>query len=78
MNFDEFQKRAPLYVLGALEPPEMKEFEQAAKRFGQKAEDFVRECHALHDALALTLRPAKSLALLKDRLMSMVESARQC
>ena len=72
MNFEEFQKRAPLYVLGALEAPEMEEFEEARKEFGQKAEAFVRECYALHEALALSLRPAKSSALLKERLMSMV------
>ena len=72
MNFEEFQRRARLYVLGALETPEMEEFERARKDFGQKAEDCVRECYALHEALALSLRPAKSSALLKERLMSML------
>ena len=77
MNFEEFQKRAPLYVLGALEPSEVEEFEEAKKKFGQKAEDFVQECYALHEALALSLRPAKSSALLKERLMSMVREREQ-
>ena len=72
MNFEEFQKNARLYVLGALESSEMEEFEEARIEFGQKAEDFVRECYELHEALALNLRPAKSSALLKERLMSMV------
>lgn len=72
MNFEEFQKCASLYALGALETSEMEEFEEARKAFGQKAEDCVRECYALHEALALSLRPAKSSALLKERLMSMV------
>jgi hypothetical protein len=72
MNFEEFQKRARLYVLGALETSEMEELKEARKEFGQKAEDFVQECYALHEALALSLRPAQSSALLKERLMSMV------
>jgi hypothetical protein len=50
----------------------MEEFERARKDFGQKAEDCVRECYALHEALALSLRPAKPSALLKERLMSML------
>jgi hypothetical protein len=72
MNFEEFQNRSRLYVIGALEPEELDEFETARKSFGQKAEDFIGECYALHEAFALSLRPAKSSATLKDRLMSMV------
>ena len=74
MSFEEFQHRARLYVLGALEPSEMKEFEEANKTFGRKADDFVRECYALQEVLALSLRPARSSALLKERLMSMVRA----
>ncbi|MDQ2824716.1 MAG: hypothetical protein M3R29_04645 [Verrucomicrobiota bacterium] len=72
MNFEEFQNRARLYVIGALEPDELEEFEEARKNFGQKGEDFISECYALHEAFALSLRPAKSSSALKDRLMSMV------
>lgn len=72
MNFDEFQNRARLYVIGALEPEETDEFEQARRQFGQKAEDAITECYALHEAFALSLRPAKTSAALKDRLMQMV------
>ena len=72
MKFEEFQKQAPLYVVGALEPSEMEQFKEARKQFGQKAEDVVRDCHALLHAFALSLRPAKSSAALKQRLMSMV------
>jgi hypothetical protein len=77
MNFEEFKKRARLYVLGALETSEMEEFQGARKAFGQKAEDFVRQCYALHEALALSLRPLESSALLKERLMSMVREREQ-
>ena len=72
MSFEEFQNRSRLYVIGALESEELEEFERARKQFGQKGEDFIGECYALHEAFALSLRPAKSSAALKERLMSMV------
>jgi hypothetical protein len=77
MNFEDFQNRSRLYVIGALESDELSEFEQARKEFGQKGEDFIGECYALHEAFALSLQPAKSSAALKDRLMSMVRDRSQ-
>jgi hypothetical protein len=77
MNFDEFQNRARLYVIGALENGESREFDQARVKFGQKAEDFITECYQLHEAFALSLRPAKSSDALKDRLMKMVRARKQ-
>jgi hypothetical protein len=77
MSFEEFQNRSRLYVIGALEPDEIDEFETARKQFGQKAEDFIGECYALHEAFALSLKPAKSSAALKDKLMSMVREKQQ-
>ena len=77
MNFEEFQNRSRLYVIGALDADELEEYEKARKEFGQKAEDFIGECYALHEAFALSLRPAKSSAALKDRLMSMVRERGQ-
>ena len=77
MSFEEFQNRSRLYVIGALEPDEIDEFERARKQFGQKAEDFIGECYTLHEAFALSLKPAKSSAALKDKLMSMVREKQQ-
>ena len=77
MNFEEFQNRSRLYVIGALESDELEEFEEARKQFGQKAEDFIGECYALHEAFALSLQPAKSSSAIKDRLMSMVREKQQ-
>ncbi len=77
MNFEEFQNRARLYVIGALEDEEMEEFEEARKRFGQKAEETIAECYALHEAFALSLQPAKTSAALKDRLMAMVRERKK-
>jgi len=77
MNFEEFQNRSRLYVIGALESDELEEFEEARKKFGQKAEDYIGECYALHEAFALSLQPAKSSSAIKDRLMSMVREKQQ-
>ena len=74
MNFDEFQNQSRLYVIGALEPEELEAFEDARKDFGQKAEDFISKCYSMHEAFALSLRPAKSSDALKDRLMTMVRN----
>ena len=74
MSFEEFQNRARLYVIGALESDETEAFEAARKEFGQEAEDFIAECYSMHEAFALSLRPAKSSDALKDRLMSMVRN----
>ncbi len=77
MSFEEFQNRARLYVIGALENGESREFEDARRELGQEAEDFITECYRLHEAFALSLRPAKSSASLKDRLMKMVRERKQ-
>ena len=72
MSFEEFQNQARLYVIGALEAEETEAFELARKDFGQKAEDYIAECYDMHEAFALSLRPAKSSDALKERLMAMV------
>jgi len=77
MSFDEFQNRARLYVIGALEADELDQFEAARKEHGKKGEDFINECYELHEAFALSLKPAKASAALKDRLMSMVKDRKQ-
>jgi hypothetical protein len=77
MNFSEFQNQARLYVIGALEPEELEEFENAREKFGKKGEDFIIKCYALHEAFALSLRPAKSSAAIKERLMAMVKAKKE-
>ena len=74
MNFEQFQNQSPLYVIGALEPEELEEFEKARKKFGKKAEEYITECYGLHEAFALSLRPAKASAAIKQRLMAMVRA----
>jgi phosphopantetheinyl transferase (holo-ACP synthase) len=77
MSFEEFQNQSRLYVIGALEPEELEEFERARKKFGKKAEHFIAKCYALHEAFALSLRPAKASAEIKERLMAMVHARKQ-
>ena len=77
MNFEQFQNQSRLYVIGALEPEEVEEFEKARQKFGKKAEDFIAKCYALHEAFALSLRPAKSSTAIKDRLMAMVRGRKE-
>ena len=77
MKFKEFQNQSRLYVIGALEPEELEEFERERKKLGKKAEDFVTQCYALHEAFALSLRSAKTSAAIKERLMSMVRERQQ-
>ena len=77
MNFEQFQNQSRLYVIGALEPEEVEEFEKARQKFGKKAEDFIAKCYALHEAFALSLRPAKSSDVIKERLMAMVKAKKE-
>ena len=77
MNFEEFQNQSRLYVIGALEPEEMEEFERERKKSGKKAEDFITQCYASHEAFTLSLRPAKASAAIKERLTSMVRERKQ-
>jgi hypothetical protein len=79
MSFEEFQNCARLYVIGALEPEELQGFEAARELYGAAAEDFIRQCYSLHEAFALSLKPAKASSAIKERLMAMVRerSARQ-
>jgi hypothetical protein len=77
MNFEQFQNQSRLYVIGALEPEEMEQFEEARKKFGKKAEAFITKCYDLHEAFALSLQPAKSSDAIKDRLMAMVKAKKE-
>ena len=77
MSFEEFQNCARLYVIGALEPEELQDFEAARKQYGSAAEDFINQCYGLHEAFALSLKPAKASTAIKDRLMAMVRERRQ-
>ena len=77
MSFEEFQNCARLYVIGALEPEELQDFEAARKQYGSAAEDFINQCYGLHEAFALSLKPAKASADIKSKLMSMVRDRSQ-
>lgn len=73
MSFEEFQNRARLFVIGALDTDEVAAFEEARRKFGDKAEAFIAECYSLSEAFALSLKPAKATDAIKTRLMKMVK-----
>ena len=77
MSFEQFQNSARLYVIGALEPEELQEFESARKQYGAAAEEFIGQCYSLHEAFALSLKPVTASAAIKERLMSMVRERSQ-
>jgi len=77
MNFEEFQKRARLFVIGALDADETAEFDRARRKFGQKAEEYISECYSLSEAFALSLKPAKASEKIKARLMEMVRDRKK-
>jgi hypothetical protein len=77
MNFEEFQNQSRFYVVGALEPWEVEEFEREREKFGKKAEDFVTQCYALHELFALSLRSPKASAAIKEQLISIVRERKQ-
>jgi hypothetical protein len=77
MSFEEFQNCARLYVIGALEPEELQDFEAARKQYGSAAEDFINQCYGLHEAFALSLKPAMASDAIKERLMAMVRQRSQ-
>jgi hypothetical protein len=77
MSFEEFQNRARLFVIGALEPDEMDDFEAARRQHGQRAEDFISECYSLSEAFALSLKPAKASDQIKNRLMELVRERKR-
>jgi Zn-finger protein len=52
MSFEEFQNQARLYVIGALDLEELEELETERKKSGEKADDFITRCYALHEAFA--------------------------
>src|SRR5947209_6116656 len=54
-----------------------KDIEAARKQYGSAAEDFINQCYGLHEAFALSLKPAKASNAIKDKLMSMVRERGQ-
>lgn len=75
MNFEEFETKARLYVLGALEEEDLADFEGARVDLGPRAEEVLDECHRLNAAFVLTLRPTPPRPATKERLLSMISSA---
>ena len=74
MNFEEFEHKARLYVVGALDAEETTGFQAARKEFGQRAEDFIRECRKLSSLFALSLRPQTPKPDAKEKLLARIQA----
>jgi hypothetical protein len=72
---EEFENRARLYVLGALDDEELKDFEAQRRALGQAAERTIQECERLNSIFALSLRPTPPQPTTKQRLLEMIKSA---
>jgi hypothetical protein len=75
MSSDEFEIRARLYVLGALDDEELKDFEAARHSLGAVAERVIQECERLNSIFALSLRPTPPRPTTKQRLLDLIKGA---
>ncbi len=75
MSSDEFETRARLYVLGALDDEELKEFELVRRALGPAAERVIQECERLNSIFALSLRPTPPRPTTKQRLLDLIKTA---
>ena len=75
MNSEDFENRARLYVLGALDDEELAEFERMRSELGMEAERTIQECERLNSMFALSLRPTPPKPATKQRLLDMINGA---
>ena len=75
MSSEEFESKARLYVLGALDDEELGRFEEERHQIGPSAERIIQECERLNSIFALSLRPTPPKATTKQKLLDMVNAA---
>ena len=75
MSSEQFETRARLYVLGALDDEELKDFEAERRALGPEAERTIQECERLNSIFALSLRPTPPRPTTKQRLLDMIKAA---
>jgi ferric-dicitrate binding protein FerR (iron transport regulator) len=77
MSFEEFQQQARLYVVGALDEEETREFQRWRQQFGAEAEEFINECRKLNSVFALSLRPRPANPETKKNLLDKIRGGQQ-
>ncbi len=75
MNSEDFESKARLYVLGALDDEELNDFERVRHEMGPAAERIIQECERLNSMFALSLRPTAPKPATKQRLLDMINAA---
>ena len=75
MSSEEFESKARLYVLGALDGEELAHFEEERQGLGTAAERIIQECERLNSMFALSLKPTPPRPTTKQKLLDMVNAA---
>ena len=75
MNSEDFESKARLYVLGAMDDEELHDFDHLRHEMGSEAELIIQECERLNSMFALSLRPTPPKPATKQRLLDMVNAA---
>lgn len=75
MNSEDFESKARLYVLGAMDDDELLAFDRERHSMGTEAERIIQECERLNSIFALSLRPTPPRPATKQRLLDMVNAA---
>ena len=75
MNSEDFENKARLYVLGAMDDEELAEFDRLRHERGSEAERVIQECERLNSMFALSLRPTPPKPATKQRLLDMINTA---
>ena len=75
MNSEDFESKARLYVLGAMDDEELHDFDHLRHEMGSEAERIIQECERLNSMFALSLRPTPPKPATKQRLLDMVNAA---
>ena len=75
MSFEEFENEARLYVVGALDGPELAAFTEARQQFGTAAEEFIHDCRRLSAAFTLSLKPQAPRTDAKQKLMMLIRES---
>ena len=75
MSSEEFESKARLYVLGALDDEELARFEDERHQLGPAGERTIQECERLNSMFALSLKPTPPKPTTKQKLLDMVNAA---
>src|SRR5262245_28303985 len=74
MTHESFREQLPLYVLGALDGEELREFERYVAANRGRCEGEIAEYQAVANQIALSAPPAKPPTAVFDRVLASIEA----